>query len=64
MTNSALVCASNVDLVHVINVESASTVHDELLCYQCFKPVKWLAPDSRCCSCTRCTPEEITWGAL
>ncbi len=28
-------------------------------CYQCEKKVAWLAPDSRCASCTRWTPEEI-----
>lgn len=30
-----------------------------LRCYQCCKPVAWLAPDSRCANCTRCAPEEL-----
>lgn len=34
------------------------------VCYECLKPVLWLAPDGRCKSCTRCTPEDITGGAL
>lgn len=29
-------------------------------CYQCDKPCNWLAPDSRCSECTRCTPDEVT----
>jgi hypothetical protein len=29
-------------------------------CYQCSLAVDWLAPDSRCKSCTRLTPEEIS----
>lgn len=28
-------------------------------CYQCDRPVTWLAPDSRCGDCTRLTPEEL-----
>jgi len=29
-------------------------------CYECDRETKWLAPDSRCGDCTRCTPEEVT----
>jgi|GEM_PF-5214676 len=29
------------------------------ICYQCDKPVNWLAPDSRCKDCTHLTPEEL-----
>lgn len=28
-------------------------------CYQCDRPVTWLAPDSRCVDCTRLTPDEV-----
>lgn len=28
-------------------------------CYQCDKPVEWLAPDGRCGECTRLTPDEV-----
>jgi uncharacterized protein (DUF885 family) len=28
-------------------------------CYQCNRPVTWLAPDSRCVDCTRLTPDEV-----
>lgn len=28
-------------------------------CYQCDKPVEWLAPDSRCADCTRLVPGEL-----
>jgi hypothetical protein len=31
----------------------------DLTCYQCEKPVKWLAPDSRCKDCTGYTPEDL-----
>ncbi len=30
-----------------------------MICYQCEKETKWLAPDGRCGGCTRYTPEEI-----
>lgn len=30
-----------------------------LTCYQCCEPVRWLAPDGRCCECTRCVPEDV-----
>ena len=28
-------------------------------CYECGKPAKWLAPDSRCGDCTRLTADEV-----
>ena len=31
-----------------------------LRCYQCDRRAWWLAPDSRCIECTRCTVEEVT----
>lgn len=32
-------------------------------CYECGKPAKWLADDSRCSRCTRLTPDEIIGGS-
>jgi hypothetical protein len=32
---------------------------DRLRCYQCDRLVPWLAPDSRCTTCTQCTAEEV-----
>lgn len=31
-------------------------------CYQCEKVVPYLFPDSRCASCTRISPDELTGG--
>lgn len=32
-------------------------------CYQCDKETVWLAPDSRCSTCTGCTPEDVAGSA-
>lgn len=34
-------------------------VRGMLTCYGCGEPVRWLAPDGRCCECTRCVPEDV-----
>jgi hypothetical protein len=33
------------------------------VCYDCYEKVTWLAPDGRCASCTRMTPDEVTGSA-
>ena len=33
--------------------------YSQMRCYECDKITKWLAPDGRCTTCTRCTAEEI-----
>ncbi len=33
-------------------------------CYQCDRPVFWLAPDGRCCLCPHCSVDDVTGGGL
>lgn len=51
---------SRITTVFIDKFEAELAKCDDLQkeCYQCGKPVKWLAPDSRC-GCARITPEEI-----
>lgn len=43
------------------HVQEPPTVEPQFqyLCFECYKPCNWLAPDSRCGECTRYTPAEI-----
>ena len=49
---------------HVVTVQFIADmleqqVRGDKTCYECGKPAKWLAPDSRCGDCTRLTADEV-----
>lgn len=48
----------------ITGMEATGVVVDEVhggrhYCYECGKPAKWLAPDSRCGNCTQVTVDEV-----
>jgi rRNA maturation endonuclease Nob1 len=50
---------SDLDIKGITYADIDELFETKLVCYQCDKTTKWLAPDGRCAWCTSYTPEEI-----